>query len=1150
MKRLLDWFMVALLIFGSAACFAQSTNSGDIRGTVTDSSGAVVPNATVSVLNVDTGVSKDFITNNDGVYDTSSIVTGNYKVTFSGQGYETLVRGPITLQVGNSTLNAQLKVGATSQQVTVTADVPLLQTESGEQSTTFDSKSMSQLPQVTQDWENFMILLPGASGVVGGSQGSSNPGQEVAINGNLPYSNILADGASTTLSHSQNANPAVFETVAELQVNTSAFSAQYGIGGVIFNQITKGGTNQFHGSAYDYLQNDALTAYSYAFGTPRSSLGPIPRLRYNNFGASVGGPILKKKMFFYFDYDQIVNHGNSTAFNSVPTTAVLAGDFTGMQTIFDPTTQTIAHDAAGNPYPVRQSFASEYANGNAIPSSLFDAVSAEFQKFYPTPTNHIAGGAFVPGNIGSEGELQNNFYASLQTSSPYRKFFGRLDYDITPNNRLTMSDTQSDTPQLYPSNVTACPVGCQSGDVDNNNAQVTDVWNISSRTINEARMGFTSQLNFFADLALGHGYPTQLGWQFAKADTIPAVNFTGTYPYAWIDPSSNSVYKEFTYDPSDVVTMIRGKHILHFGGEFLIYQNNSTAWSNTNAGTLTFSGQYTQQWAVDPGTGLAGPVAGTGMEYADFLLGYAQAWNASLSPEYGARFKTPQVFVQDDWKIRSNLTVNLGLRYQINHGWNEVHNNESSFDSTITNPTTKTPGAYWFGTTHTNGRTALQANVYNTFQPRVGFSWQPNPDTTFRGGFGLYSYTWSLDTYGGNNTSYGMGAAISSSGNVSDQTNGIYPITQFGGTGTVFATANALPYNEASTDPTAYNGQGVGYIQYHTPVPRILQWNFAMQRGFGSDMTAEIAYVASHGSGLNFPTDINAIPENALSANDASGCDNTGTTVNCARPYPIFQGISGSTNNALTNYNSLQASIKKRLKSGFSFEFNYVWSHMLDDIDSSGWGSRAGPQSFQDAYHPSANYGASNFDVRNAFKGYAVYELPIGRGKAFLNSNALVDGIVGGWQISGTVVLASGNPFNVQGTQNTYQQAGQAYPNWTPGVSPIPHNRSITNWFNPGAFTQPANGTFGNVRRNSLYGPGLDVVNLSGSKIFSVWESIKLQIRADAQNAFNHPSFGVPGDASLGGSNGPGTPFTTGTTTINTLTVYGRNVQLGARLTF
>jgi len=688
-------FVLVLIGVGAGLGFAQSVNSGDIRGTVTDQSGALMPGATVTVLNVDTGITKDFVTNQDGVYDTSSIVIGRYKVTFTNPGFETLVRGPITLQVGFTTVNAELKVGSASQQVTVSADVPLLQTENGEQSTTLESKSMTELPQVSQDWENFMILLPGSSGTVGGSQGSSNPGQEVSINGNLPYSNILADGASTTLSHSQNANPAIFETVAELQVNTSSFSAQYGIGGVIFNQITKGGTDKFHGAAYEYMQNDAFNAYPYEFGTPRSDLGPIPFLRYNNFGGAIGGPIIRKKMFFFFDYDQIVNHGNSSGFNSVPTTSVMGGDFTGMQTIFDPTTQTIAHDAQGNPYPVRKSFASEYGS-NAVPSGLFDPVSATMQQFYPTPDNHIPGGSFVPGTIGSEGELQNNFYASLLASYPFRRYFGRLDYNVNQNNRLTASDTQSDTPQVYPNTVTACPIGCQSGDVDNNNAQITDVWNISSRTINEARMGFTSQLNFFADLSLNKGYAAQVGWQFAKADTIPAINYTGTYPYAWIDPSSNAVYKEFTYDPSDVVTMIRGKHILHFGGELLSYQNNSTAWGNANAGTFSFSGQYTQQWAVDPATGVAGPVPGTGMEYADFLLGYVNSWNAAVSPEYGARLKTPQVFVQDDWKMRPNLTINLGLRYQINHGWNEVHNNESSFDPTIVNPATGTPGAYWF----------------------------------------------------------------------------------------------------------------------------------------------------------------------------------------------------------------------------------------------------------------------------------------------------------------------------------------------------------------------------------------------------------------------------------------------------------------------
>jgi hypothetical protein len=172
--------------------------------------------------------------------------------------------------------------------------------------------------------------------------------------------------------------------------------------------------------------------------------------------------------------------------------------------------------------------------------------------------------------------------------------------------------------------------------VDNNNAQITDVWNISSTTINEARLGYTWQGNFFADLSLGKGYPAKLGWQFAKADTIPAVQFGPPYPYAWIQPSSNAVYKEHVFDPSDVVTMIRGKHILHFGGEVLIYRDDSTAWGNTNAGTMNFSGQYTQQWTLDS-NGVAQPNTSTGLNYADFLLGYAQSWNASVSPEYGGR---------------------------------------------------------------------------------------------------------------------------------------------------------------------------------------------------------------------------------------------------------------------------------------------------------------------------------------------------------------------------------------------------------------------------------------------------------------------------------------------------------------------------------
>jgi hypothetical protein len=224
---------------------------------------------------------------------------------------------------------------------------------------------------------------------------------------------------------------------------------------------------------------------------------------------------------------------------------------------------------------------------------------------------------------------------------------------------------------------------------------------------------------------------------------------------------------------------------------------------------------------------------------------------------------------------------------------------------------------------------------------------------------------------------------------------------------------------------------------------------------------------------------------------------------------------------------------------------------MLDEWDSSGWGSHSGQQDFQvsSVYNPRANYGNSNFDVRNAFKGYAVYQLPFGRGQQFLNGSRLMDEAVGGWQIAGTVVLQSGNPFSVYGNQNTFAQAGTPFPNRNPGVPLYPSNRSIDNWFNPAAFLAPANGTFGNVKRNSLYGPGINTINFSAAKAFSIREGINVEFRADAQNVFNHPSFGLPDNTHLSGAAGVDQPYS-GTAPIRKLTVQGRNLQLGLRVSF
>jgi hypothetical protein len=1157
-------------VLGLSNAYGQSTNSGDIRGLVTDPSGALVPDATVTVLNVDTGVSKDFPTNHDGLYDTNSIVAGSYKLTFTKPGFESYVRGPITVQVGQTEVNAQLKIGSSAEQVTVNTDVPLLKTEGGDQTSTLEAHDMDQLPNIGgsngPDWQNFMILLPGATGTYAGSNNQENqfnPGQEVSTNGNLPFSNVLADGASTTLPSSQNANPAAFEDVQELQVSLSSFSAQYGVGGLVINQITKGGTDKFHGSLYEYFQNKSLDAANYGFG----KVVAVPALNYDDFGGTVSGPValpfmnLKKKAFFFFGYDQIHNNAVSAGDQTIPTPAIMSGDFsaniaanpTAPFLIYDPTTQTIAHDSLGNPYPVRQSFLSEYGT-NAIPSSMIDNVSNAFQQFYPTASNHIPFGNFQTGTLLNTGVDQNNFYSQYPVPRPWKRYFGRLDYDITQSNRLTLSDTQGDEIENGDNAVTACPIGCQIGDVDNNNAQVSDVWNISPRMVNEARFGYTDQLNFFVDAGTGTGLPAKIGWQYAKADVLPTVQFQRSYPYAWIEPATNASYKEFVFDPSDVVTMIRGKHILHFGGEFAFYRDDTTTWGNVNAGLFVFDGRYTENWTLDA-KGVASPNTNSGEEYADFLLGYTSNWSASVSPEYGVRLKKPQMFVQDDWKIRQNLTINLGLRYEISHGYNEIRGNEDSFDPTVTNPATGTPGAYWYGATHANGRTSLQANVFSTVLPRAGFSWLVYPNMTVRGGFGLYSYNFSTDNYGS-----GLGSAVSSSGGFGDQSNGIYPVTKFGGTGTLFplggGTVAPLPYTSASTDPTRFNGQGASYNELHTPIPKIYQWNLSTERQLSPNMVFTLSYVGSHGLNLTFPTNLNAIPVNELSSSDTSGCG-TGSTVNCAEQFPIYQGIGGNLYQAISNYNALQATVTKRLSHGLSFSANYAWSHFLDDQDSSGWGTHAGPQPYQYAStllvnNANKNYGPSNFDVRNAAKGFVVYELPFGKGRQFLNNNWLEDEVVGGLQISGTVILSAGNPYQVTvtGNNNTYQNTGSQYANLT-GVSTKPTGgRTNNEWYNPAAFSNPGPGNFGTLGKNPLVGPGFSLLNMSALKEFHLpWRGVAFAVRVDAQNALNHPSFGPPNGTLTGAA--AGAAFTGPTSgQITSVQIGGRNVQLGGRLSF
>jgi hypothetical protein len=674
-------------------------------------------------------------------------------------------------------------------------------------------------------------------------------------------------------------------------------------------------------------------------------------------------------------------------------------------------------------------------------------------------------------------------------------------------------------------------------------------------------------------------------------------------------PGVNAQYKEFVFDPSDVITMIRGKHILHFGGEFAMYRDDTTPWGNLSSGEMNWTGGYTQSWtdtsancsakiqAATPLATCAAAVTTSGQPYADFLLGYAQSWKASINPEAGWRLKKPQMFVQDDWKFRPNLTINLGFRYEISHGMNEVTGNLTSFDPTVINPGTGTLGAQWYASTHANGRNSLQENVFSTALPRVGFAWAAKPNTTIRGGFGIYSYNWSQDSYGS-----GMGSAFADSGSGQDNSNNIFPYVKFDGAGTTFplvpascavvgdcptGAGSALPWvtttSPALVDPTRFNGQGTNYNDYHTPIPKIYQYSFGVERQLTTNLAATLSYVGSHGFNLITPTDINSVLGAARSGSSTSKCGANGDqTANCERPYPIYNGISGNLYEGISNYNSIQATVTKRFTQGVSFNFNYVYSHMLDDQDSSGWGSRQGPQVWQYAStlttnNAALNYGNSNFDVRQAFKGYIVYQLPFGKGKQYVNNNALADAVVGGWQVTGSLVESTGNPFTVESQNSTWQASGNQFPDVVPGVkAQYPKGaRSVGTWFNEGAFALPANGDYGTAHRNSLLGPGINNVTLSGGKSFSLpWEGIKLAIRVDANNALNHASFANPGGGgavtlstrpALYSSDGkntllvpaqqPGQAYDTtvgqqNDTNITSVIVGGRTVQLGAKVSF
>ncbi|MGA9062840.1 MAG: carboxypeptidase regulatory-like domain-containing protein [Terracidiphilus sp.] len=1137
---------LSLALFSGFA-YAQNSNSGDIRGTVTDSSGALVPGVNVTVTSNDTGVVTKYVTDSDGLYDTNSILPGSYTLVFTKQGFETFKRGPVTLQIGSFTVDAQLKVGAANTVIQVSSEAPLLKTESAEVSTTISTTQLANLPNVDPSggYEYLLKLLPGSTSTAptggggGGGGGDTEPAFDQAIGGTMPYfSSYLVDGGSIWLPHSANTDQGISEAVSELNVIATDAPAQYGGGGSVFNVLTKTGTEQFHGSLYDYFQNDDLNARSYF------NRGAKAKQRYNYYGGAVGGPIVKNKMFFYYNYQALKNPNSSYSVASEPTAAMKAGCFN--PTLFGTSlTLDAAHGGTALTTNPTQCAAFEPATDLAIPTADFDPVANNIQTDYWLTSQQ--------GN----GVLSNNYSYLAPGNGDLTKMLGRLDYDITPKNRIDFSIIERWNPLVESlndgSNAPNCPVSCHNGSVDGGNGELSDVWTITQRVVNEFRFSFNREANYFAQASLNQGIRTKIGLSSTidYADVLPTINIGGTGAPSSITPGTEALFIQNTFDPSDMVTWVLGKNILHFGGEVLMEEDNSTPWGGINGATMSFSGQFTT----------SDPTVEVG--YADFLLGDVQGWNTSTQPKHYMRAKNPSFFVQDDIKLRPSLTINLGLRSETHGGSIEKKNNAGGFDPTLTDPASATLypfinalGSIWFA-----GENGARTQSYATktlVMPRLGFAWQASNNWVVRGGVGQYSALWSEDTVGGV-MGFGSGCgvpglcgAVGSTTTTSITT----PVVQLSGSGSALPVVTGAvartPLNYITPATPQGSGGTIPYTPYNLPIQNGWQWTAGVQRRLPGNMVAEAQYVGSHWGNMMFESDINQLPASKL----GDGQD--------ARPYPQFSGIgvgSGGSRtgsyNGISNYQSAQFMLHVAPNHGVSGDVSYSWSRLYDDMDDSGWGNQFGNVSYQDAFTPSANYGPSNFNSPNTLKGTIIYAVPLGKGHRYLSS-ALGDAVLGGWQMSGVVIAEQGTPFTPVMNSgipdgdlgaSDGNSAAALYPNVV--GNPNSGGHSIKSWFNQLAYAVPAVDTFGNEKRNTISGPGFQDEDFSLAKSWSLpgWESGKVQLRMDAFNIFDHPSFSDPNNALIPTALSTMTPSPSVGNITGTV-IGGRTIQLSGRFSF
>lgn len=1113
--------LLIVVVLAARFVLGQNANTGEIRGIVQDSTGAVVEGVKVTITNVGTGVSIVSTTTSAGIYDAPSVPTGLYTVTFSKVGFKDFVRKGVILQIQTIAVDGALQVGNATERVEVTAEAPLVESETSDQHVDLSTAAIRTAPIIGTDWRSEMTqLIPGVNN--GGGTGEAN-GQAVGVNGTQSYNVMfLSDGSAATAPRDFNGSNYYqpLDAIEEVSVNSGNAPAQYGNGLTSVNVITKSGTNQFHGSAYEYIQNTALNARGFY-----NAMGTKSVEHWNTYGGSIGGPVIKNKLFFFFLFQRNPSSAPTSGLYSFPTAAMQAGDFYGITGATGP-----AFDASGTLL------------------GTYDPVALKLQSYFPASTapGWVAG---CPGPVNvSAGTAQtcpttNNYVFNGSSPNTATWYTGKADYNLSSKQRLSFSFNYFPTVTSYvpadpffPNDATAY----EQGKTDNLTAQLSHIFTISSSVVNEFRVGASRELDKYKPPSLGKNDPTTIGLEPAYGTNSPA----NVFPDIKIDQGAavgqmnegangqgngniDATLGEGIYNVSDVLTLIRGKHTIKVGGEYDKFYQNYTSWGDIDSGHFEFNGGV------------------TGIPYADFLAGDVYGWYVYEANPTSAHMWSTALFASDDFKVSSHLTLNLGLRWQMQSGWGVSNNLFGTYDPFLPN---SADGGLYNGAILFGGQTdsafggklsTIQNADRKEFAPRIGVAWSPRDKWSVRASYGIFDAPRDAENY--TDGALGLGFNPHNNGN-GGYVNGsaAFPLSVGPPAGTVvFPTLQTLS-SEIS------NFSSVEYYPRNMPTVYVQQFLLSVQHELRHGMLLDTSYVYTRGRNLNFATDINQAPESAL------GCSG----YNCGNPNPVFNSIAAQIYDGYSNYNALQLRFVKRMSYGLSFQVNYAWSKSLDTGTGNGHGS--GIDIYQNAYSPAANYGLSDFNAANTLVGQIVYELPFGRGRQFALRGPL-DQIAGGWRISSLFQWHGGVPFTpvIQGSV-----ADGIDPGLTPSLNagstlypelvgdPKVSNPSIHGWFNPAAFANPAPGTFGNTRRNTLIGPGFANVAISIAKEFPIREAIALEIKADAYNAFNHINYANP-DANVGYVGGVLADPTAGTITGPAgFNGNRRIIQLGAHLRF